>query len=136
MSQAAAWRRHLAALVAVFAPERTERLIALVSASASDGFQEHAVALARCTREERLAALAEAFSSTSRVKAARPGPGMSLWERLAGEAALARDARPFHPSAPRTDVRHQDGAARWSPERSSGNASPPGGMVHEDALHR
>ncbi len=104
-------RRRLAALIAAFAPDRAEQLIALVSAGSSD-FQEHAAALARRTREERLAALAAAFSSATLAESAALGSRNPLWQRLVREAR-GRRSRLSRQYAPRTGVRGQ-GASRPS----------------------
>jgi hypothetical protein len=122
-------RRRLAALIAAFAPDRAEQLIALVSAGSSD-FPEHAAALARRPREERLAALAAAFSSATLAESAAPGFRNPLWQRLVREA-LGRRSRPSRPYAPRTGVRGQDGSRLPHGEVARENTPSQGGTLDE-----
>lgn len=106
----------LAALVAVFAPERAELLFSRVSAS--DDVKARAAALARRPRQERLAALATAFSSAKLAERAALGRGHLLWQRLARESLVQRSTgllipgtdplSPPPPSALRTVVQPPD----------------------------
>lgn len=95
-------QRRLAALVAAFAPERAERLVALLSPPAPRDAVEYASTLARRPRPERLAALAAAFPAIARQGTA--GHGHALWQRFAREVQARR---PDHgaPSVCRTTVR-------------------------------
>ena len=128
-------QRRLAALIAAFAPGSAQRLVALLSTSASDGVAEHTASLARCPREERLAALTAAFSSPKVAGAAELVRGHPLWQRLAREA-LARDSRPPAASAPRTGVQHQDGHSCAHRELAAPEVDPAAGTLHEITRRR
>ena len=78
--------RRLMALAAVFAPERAERLLALVSGSMATDVSAQAAALARRPRRERLDALAAALAPvTPAAFPQRREPRHPLLRRLARE---------------------------------------------------
>lgn len=95
--------QRLEALVAIYAPDRAERLMALASPSPDD--VRAAATLARCPRAERLAALATAFPAVGAGADRAPEQGHPLWLRLSLEARRSRSGS----STRRPAVRSADG---------------------------
>ncbi len=102
--------QRLAALVAIYAPDRAERLMALASTSPDD--VRAAATLAHRPRAERLAALVAAFPSVGAHADRAPEQGHPLWLRLSLEARQSRSGS----STRRPAVRAADGG--WSTRRT------------------
>ena len=122
--------RRLAALVAAFAPERAERLVAFAHTPDFEPLTQHTAALARRPRPERLAALAASLGAANIVAQGAPAPRHPLLQRLARET-LARHStsRPLPTS--RTEVRLADAASRTKTRFAADSATLQGGTTRE-----